>query len=78
MAKLRALYWKAKAKVQYWYAWSRYHIPHMLFKWTKDEEGDICFRLFFIFNFIKYKEHTIFKFGYLNYEDAPRHIGVRA
>lgn len=78
MAKLRALYYKARMKLQYWWAWNRYHIPHMLFKWNVDDEGDICFRLFFLINFIKYKEHTIIKLGWYDYNAAPKYVGVRA
>lgn len=52
----------------------RYHVVHSMFKWTKDEEGDITFRLFWLLNFTKYKEHTIIKFGWLNYEPASKYV----
>lgn len=83
MERIRALKWKllnkyfaAKSKLHYWYVCNCYHIPHTLFKWTQDEEGDICFRLFIVFHFVKYKEHTIFRFGFIDMKNAPKYIGT--
>lgn len=64
-------------KVKYWYLSSKYHLEHSAFKWTQDDDGDICFRLFWVFHFIKYKEHTCIKFGIKHMEDAGKYQGCR-
>lgn len=52
-----------------------YKFKHFMFKWNKDADGDIVFSVFGILHFIKYKEHTVIKFGIKNYEQAPKYIG---
>lgn len=51
-----------------------YQFTHWAFKWVQDSEGDIGFQMFGIITAIKYKEHTIWKFGRTNYDDAPKYV----
>lgn len=51
-----------------------YRFRHWLFAWKIDDEGDLVFSVGKVLHFIKYKEHTIVKFGKQSYVDAPKHI----
>lgn len=52
----------------------KYKFKHWLFSWNQDEGGDIVFTVVKILHFIKYKEHTIIKFGKMNYQPAPKYV----
>lgn len=63
-----------KLKLQSSYMLKMYKLRHFLFSWKQDEEGDIVFSVASILHFIKYKEHTIVKFGKMGYEAAPKYV----
>lgn len=44
------------------------------FRWVKDEDGDIGFRLLGIVTFLKYKNHTFVKWFH-KYENADKRQG---
>lgn len=54
-----------------------YRLEHWLFKWKRDDEGDIAFVLFNWIAFVKYKEHTIIKFNGYKLERAYKYQGYR-
>lgn len=53
-----------------------YKLRHWLFSWNVDEEGDIVFSVAKCIHFIKYKEHTIVKWGKRGYAEAPKYVGA--
>lgn len=63
-----------KIKLQAFYMHKSYLFRHWLFSWKQDEEGDIVFSVANSVHFIKYKEHTIVKFGKMNYAKAPKYV----
>jgi len=42
---------------------AQYRFKHWIFQWKQDDENDIAFVIANIITFVKYKEHTIVKFG---------------
>lgn len=63
-----------KLKIQAAYLMNVYKFKHFVFSWNQDEEGDIVFSLCKLVHFIKYKEHTIVKFGNKGYQPAPKYV----
>ena len=61
-------------KIKAAYHWQSYKLRHWLFSWKQDEEGDIVFSVVNRLHFVKYKEHTIVKFGKMNYSNAPKYL----
>lgn len=55
-----------------------YKFRHWCFQWKQDEEGDIVFVIFNCIGFVKYKEHTIVKFGKIvkEYISARKYQGA--
>lgn len=62
-------------KIKSAYYLNRYKFRHWFFKWNQDEEGDIVFSVAGVIHFVKYKEHTIVKFGKFGYTEAPKYVG---
>lgn len=57
------------------YSW--YAFIHWVFRWnaeTEQEGGSIVFTLFNFIHFLKYKEHTIIKFGKDRYKPARKYV----
>lgn len=52
---------------------AEYKMTHAAFRWVMDEDGDIGIEIFRLVTLLKYKEHTIIKFG-KKYENAPKYI----
>lgn len=63
-----------KIKIQAFYLHNSYLFRHWLFSWNQDEDGDIAFSIAKRVHFIKYKEHTLVKFGKMNYVRAPKYV----
>lgn len=74
MLKLKYAWYRIKA---WWVCnipWAKYRFKHWLFSWNQDEEGDIVFSIAKTIHFIKYKEHTIIRFGKYDYKEAPKYL----
>lgn len=54
----------------------RYQFKHWFFRWNVDDDGDIVLSVASILHFIKYKEHTLVKFGRLNYAEARKYVAA--
>lgn len=78
------LYWMAKYKM----AWliinlkaklslNIYKFKHWFFSWNVDDEGDITFSIAKVIHLTKYKEHTIIRYGKLNYQPAAKYVNAR-
>lgn len=63
-----------KIKLQAFYLHKSYLFRHWLFQWKQDEDGDIVFSIANRLHFIKYKEHTVVKFGKFDYQNAPKYV----
>lgn len=70
----RANYIVLKYKLMAIFYTSKYKFKHWFFKWNVDEEKDLVFSVCNVIHFIKYKEHTVIKFGRKQYESAPKYI----
>jgi hypothetical protein len=52
-----------------------YKFRHWLFAWNVDSEGDIVFSVANVLHFVKYKEHTIVKWGkQQGYSQAAKYV----
>ncbi len=63
-----------KMKIKAAWMMNCYKFRHVVFSWNQDEEGDIVFSVAKVIHFIKYKEHTIVKFGKQGYEQAAKYV----
>jgi hypothetical protein len=66
-------WYQLRMQAAYYIPKALYHLKHDAFKWNQDSEGDITFRLFWVFHFTKYKEHTIIKVGRIHMEPAHKY-----
>lgn len=71
--QIRNAIFMKKMKLKAYLMMSKYKFHHWVFKWNQDEDGAIVFSVVGAFHFIKYKEHTIFKFGKKNYDGAAKY-----
>ena len=53
-----------------------YRFSHWMFKWVKDEDGDIGLQIMGVITFIKYKESTLIYF-FRNFEGADKWQGYQ-
>ena len=63
-----------KLRLKAAYMLNAYKFRHWFFSWNQDEEGDIVFSVAKVIHFTKYKEHTIVKFGKMDYQAAPKYV----
>lgn len=51
-----------------------YKFRHWFFQWNMDKEGDIVLSVAGVVHFLKYKEHTIVKWGKQDFVKAPKYV----
>ena len=67
-------YYQLRNFIRLWSVLVPYRFKHWAFKWNQDNEGDIVFRLVGVFHFVKFKEHTVFKFGLHQMESFRKYV----